>query len=110
MSILYIAARLITKRWLPQVPGPIVVVALTILATRLWELHNYGIALIDQFRRASCCPHSPLRGPAGSDCLCGVDCGSSSIPKVRRPSPHCFAACQQAAVCGRPLSMIGQAD
>lgn len=48
MSILYIAARLITKRWLPQVPGPIVVVALTILATRLWELHNYGIALIDQ--------------------------------------------------------------
>jgi SulP family sulfate permease len=46
MSIACIVALLIMKRWLRRVPGPIIVV-LAILATWLWDLQNYGIALID---------------------------------------------------------------
>jgi sulfate permease, SulP family len=47
MSIACIVALLAMKRWLPRVPGPIIVVALTILATWLWDLQDHGIALID---------------------------------------------------------------
>jgi hypothetical protein len=47
MSILCIAALLIMKRWQRRVSGPIIVVALTILAMRLWDLRNDGIALIN---------------------------------------------------------------
>src|SRR5688572_17325744 len=47
MSIACIAVLLALKRWLRRVPGPIIVVALSILATLLWDLANYGIALID---------------------------------------------------------------
>jgi sulfate permease, SulP family len=47
MSIACIVALLAMKRWLPRVPGPIIVVALTILATWRWDLQNDGIALID---------------------------------------------------------------
>jgi sulfate permease, SulP family len=47
MSIACIVALLAMKRWLPRVPGPIIGVALTILATWLWDLQEHGIALID---------------------------------------------------------------
>jgi MFS superfamily sulfate permease-like transporter len=47
MSILCIAALLIMKRWPRRVSGPLIVVALTILAMRLWDLRNDGIALIN---------------------------------------------------------------
>jgi sulfate permease, SulP family len=47
MSIACVVALLAMKRWLPRVPGPIIVVALTILATWLWDLQDHGIALID---------------------------------------------------------------
>jgi sulfate permease, SulP family len=46
MSVACIAALLAMKRWLRRIPGPIVIVALTILVTWLWDLQNYGIALI----------------------------------------------------------------
>ena len=47
LSLGCIAMLLVIKRWLPRVPGPIIVVALTILATWLWNLQNYGIARIE---------------------------------------------------------------
>jgi hypothetical protein len=47
------------------VPGPIVVVALTILATRLWELQNYGIALIDPVPSGLLLSALPTSGPGG---------------------------------------------
>jgi sulfate permease, SulP family len=46
MSIACIVALLAIKLLLGRVPGPIIIVALAILATWLWNLQNYGIALI----------------------------------------------------------------
>jgi sulfate permease, SulP family len=65
MSILCIAALLIMKRWLHRVLGPIIVAALTILAMRLWDLRNEGIALINPV--PSRLPLSGLRHFSGSE-------------------------------------------
>jgi SulP family sulfate permease len=66
MSIACIVALLTMKRWLRRVPGPIIVVALTILVTWLWDLQNYGIALISPVPSGLPLPSLPhFRGSGG---------------------------------------------
>jgi MFS superfamily sulfate permease-like transporter len=69
MSILCIAALLIKKPWLRRVPGPIIVAALTILATWLWNLQNYAIALIDPVPLGRPLPALPSSAGAGISSL-----------------------------------------
>jgi sulfate permease, SulP family len=135
MSLACIAALLAMKRWLRRIPGPIVIVALTILVTWLWDLQNYGIALISPVPSGVPLPSLPHFG--GSLHLIAPALGVALIAFVEsiaaarafqrsddRPVsadrelgavawrtwfPHFCVACQQGAAYRRPRSMMAPA-
>ena len=84
MSILCIAALLIMKRWLRRVSGPIIVVALTILATRLWYLQHDGIALVDPVRSGLPLPALPTSVGARISSLRRSACGTDRLRPLDR--------------------------
>jgi SulP family sulfate permease len=99
MSIACIIALLIMKRWLRRVPGPIIVVVLAILATWLWNLQDYGIALIDPVPSGLPVPTLPHFGGSGGliapalgvALIAFVEsiAAARAFPEIRGPSGIC---------------------
>lgn len=60
MGLAAVFVLLVLKRWLPRVPGPLVVVAIGIIVTWKWQLNGQGIAIVGTIPSGLPVPALPL--------------------------------------------------